>query len=95
MPNFDEIRDVKARFRQRLLAIPGVHCVAIGPKLVSGRLTAEPVIVVFVTKKKPLAEIRPEEVVPAEIEGIKTDVVEEELPHCYLRVSPTSSNTPC
>ena len=80
MPDFGKIRDVKARARQRLLAIPGVHCVAIGPKVVGGQLTAEPVIAVFVTKKKPLAEISPAEVIPAEIEGIKTDVVEEELP---------------
>jgi hypothetical protein len=94
MPDFDEIRDVKARFRQRLLAIPGVHCVAIGPKLVAGQLTAEPVIVVFVTKKKPLAEISPEEVIPPEIEGIKTDVVEEELPQLLAGGFPDEQQYP-
>lgn len=80
MPDFDKIRDVKARARQRLFAIPGVHCVAIGPKVIAGKPIAEPVIVVFVTQKKPLDEISPPEVIPSEIEGIKTDVVEEEMP---------------
>jgi len=94
MPDFDKIRDVKARSRQRLLAIPGVHCVAIGPKLVAGQLTAEPVIVVFVTKKKPLVEVSPEEVIPPEIEGIKTDVVEEELPQLLAGGLPDEQQYP-
>ena len=94
MPDFGKIRDVKARARQRLLAIPGVHCVAIGPKIVAGQLTAEPVIVVFVTKKKPSAEISPAEVIPAEIEGIKTDVVEEELPQLLAGGLPDEQQYP-
>ncbi len=94
MPDFGTIRDVKARARQRLLAIPGVHCVAVGPKVVGGQLTTEPVIAVFVTKKKPLAEISPAEVIPPEIEGIKTDVVEEELPQLLAGGLPDEQHYP-
>lgn len=94
MPDFGKIRDVKARARQRLLAIPGVHCVAIGPKMVAGQLTAEPVIAVFVTKKKPLAEVSPADVIPPEIEGIKTDVVEEELPQLLAGGLPDEQQYP-
>jgi len=94
MSDFAKIRDVKTRSRQRLLAIPGVHCVAIGPKVVAGKPTAEPVIVVFVTKKRPLAEISPEQVIPPEIEGIKTDVVEEELPQLLAGGLPDEQQYP-
>jgi len=53
MADLDRIRAVKAQASERLLAIPGVHSVAIGAKKVGGEKTAEPAIVVFVTSKKP------------------------------------------
>lgn len=83
MANFDEIRAVKARAQTRLLAIPGVHSVAIGSKKVAGKKTAEMAIAVFVDKKKPASDLKPDEVIPAEIEGIKTDVIEEPMPQLF------------
>jgi len=83
MADLDRIRAVKAQASERLLAIPGVHSVAIGAKKVGGEKTAEPAIVVFVTSKKPLGELTPQEVIPAEIDGVKTDVVEEEMPRLF------------
>jgi hypothetical protein len=88
MPDLDRIRAVKEKARNRLLAIPGVHSVAIGARKVGGQKTAEPAIVVFVVKKKPAAELKPEEMIPAEIDGIKTDVVEEELPRLFAGTLP-------
>ena len=38
---------------------------------------------VFVEKKKPVSELRPEEVIPAEIDGVKTDVYESEIPRIH------------
>lgn len=83
MANFDEIRAVKARARARLLAIPGVHSVAIGGKKVGGKKTADLAIAVFVKRKKPASELRPGDVIPAEIEGVKTDVIEEPMPQLH------------
>jgi hypothetical protein len=58
-----------------------VHAVGVGPKIVGGEQTSEPAILVFLVKKKPLTEIPPNEVVPPEVEGVKTDVVEVGIPH--------------
>lgn len=85
MNDFERIRAVKRAAQARLLSIPGVHSVGIGAKYVGGRNTAEPAIIVFVVKKKPMAELPPYEVVPPEIDGIKTDVVEEERPVLHAK----------
>jgi hypothetical protein len=65
------------------LAIPGVHSVAIGGKKVGGKATADTAIAVFVEKKRPASELKPDEVIPAEIEGVKTDVIEEAMPRLF------------
>jgi hypothetical protein len=80
MIDFARIRAVKRDAQARLLKIPGVHAVAIGPKVVAGKSTADPSIIVYLVKKKSLAEIPPEELIPPEIDGIKTDVIEQSLP---------------
>ncbi|MEV4052829.1 hypothetical protein AB0J55_16735 [Amycolatopsis sp. NPDC049688] len=58
-----------------LLAIPGVRLVALGGKEVDGRNTGELVIRVHVAAKLPEGEVPPEELIPAEIEGVRTDVI--------------------
>jgi hypothetical protein len=83
MIDFERIREIKRAAQGRLLAIPGVHAVGIGSKIVAGQRTDEPAIMVFVEKKRPLSELRPEEVIPEEIEGIKTDVYESEVPRIH------------
>lgn len=83
MPDFDRIREVKASARDRLLAIPGVHCVAIGSKKTAGEYTNEHAIVVFVTKKRQLDDLEPGELIPSEIEGVKVDVVESPMPRLH------------
>ena len=42
----------------------------------AGTWTAESCITVGVRKKRPLSELSPEEIIPAEIRGVKTDVIE-------------------
>jgi V8-like Glu-specific endopeptidase len=71
---------VKERVADRLLAIPGVHAVGVGAKLTAGERTPATSIRVYVTQKRPLAEIPEAERVPPEIEGVKTDVVEWPIP---------------
>ncbi len=76
MKDFEKVQEVKRAVQGRLLAIPGVHAVAVGPKIVGGKRTNDMSIMVYLIKKKPLAELRPEEVIPVEIDGVKTDVIE-------------------
>lgn len=76
MSEFEPIRAIKAREQRRLLRIPGVHAVGIGAKVVGGRQTDEAALTIFVVHKKPLDQLAAEHVIPAEIDGIKTDVIE-------------------
>ncbi len=55
---------------------PNVVGVGVGRKFVRGKETDELSIAVSVIKKLPEASLRMEEIIPKEIEGIKTDVIE-------------------
>jgi hypothetical protein len=72
----DRISRIKEEAEKVLFKIPGVHGVGIGHKHTKGKYTSELSIKVYVLRKKALQEIPPEEMIPAEIEGVKTDVVE-------------------
>lgn len=61
--------------RERLRAIPGVERIGFGLKEKGGEVLPEYVFRVYVRLKKPLSELSPEEVIPKEIDGIKTDVI--------------------
>jgi hypothetical protein len=71
---------IKDRAAERLLGLPGVHAVGIGGELTGGKPTGEVAIVVFVEAKRPPGEVPVEELIPAEIEGVRTDVVEQAPP---------------
>jgi len=60
--------------REELMKIPGVYDVAVGLKEINHQITDEIVFQVFVDKKINERELKPEEVIPKEIKGIKTDV---------------------
>lgn len=70
------IKPVKEAIEDDLLARPGVVGVDIGEKVSHGKKTGEPSILVFVEQKKPVKSLPPEEVVPPEVDGVKTDVQE-------------------
>lgn len=74
-----EIRPVKQRIEDELLSRPGVVGVDINEKTSGGKPTGELAIVVYVKKKRPKSQLRPEEVIPAEIDGIPIDVKEEHI----------------
>ncbi len=76
MTDVDRVRTVKRAAAARLHAIPGVHAVGVGFKVVGGKKTDQLAITVFVDKKKKPEELVQREIIPAEIEGIKTDVVQ-------------------
>ncbi len=70
------IRPVKERVEDALIAQPGVVAVDIGHKVSKGVSTGELSIVVYVDKKKSKSALPKDQVIPAEIDGIKTDVKE-------------------
>ena len=71
MVDYVRTRVVKEAVEARLLGYPGVHAVAIGPKITGGQRTGEPSILVFLVRKRPLLELAPEEVLPPEINRVK------------------------
>jgi hypothetical protein len=73
------IRPVKRRVEVDLLSRRGVVGVDIGEKVTAGRRTGQIGIVVYVRQKSPAARLRAADLVPAEIEGIATDVVADDV----------------
>jgi hypothetical protein len=59
-----------------LLAKPNVVGVAVGFKEEKGEKNGDLALIVLVEEKKPLAALSPDEVVPREVEGMRTDVYE-------------------
>ncbi len=90
MSDQQRIRSIKENVQDALLRIPGVHGVGIGHKTTKGEYTNELSIKVYVLKKKPLPDVDPGEVVPPQIEGIKTDVVETGPPERCVSEDTTS-----
>jgi hypothetical protein len=68
------IRSVKKEVEHKLLRLPHVTGVDIGPKVVAGEKTDVIAIRVYVDQK--LKEITPEQAVPQQIRGVPTDVIE-------------------
>src|SRR5918994_5701307 len=87
-------RELKERVAERLLALDGVHAVAVGGKTVDGRPTGELAIRIFTVEKRPLEEIPEDQRIPPEIEGVPTDVVEQEIPTIkqVAGIDPTQEN---
>jgi hypothetical protein len=80
MNDQDRIRAIKEKAEKLLFQIPGVHGVGVGHKRTGGEYTDELSIKVYVTRKKPLSQIPSAELIPPEIDGVKTDVVESNPP---------------
>ena len=73
------VRPVKERIEDELLKIPGVTAVDIAFKETDGKKTDQMAIVVHVREKKPKRALKAGETIPAEIDGIPTDVIEEDI----------------
>ncbi len=72
----DRIRPVKENVEDDLIAREGIVAVDIGEKVSGGEPTGQPSIVVYVQKKKPVSSLSKAQRIPAEIDGVPTDVVE-------------------
>ena len=86
------IQIAKRKARARLLSIPGVHAVGIGPKKVGGQPTNEIAIIVYVLEKRSPEEISVEEFIPSNIDGFKTDIVQSGMPSRSVNDDPDNVN---
>ena len=68
--------EVKRRHEQELLRKANVVAVGVGYCTRGGVMTKEVCIVVSVKNKEALSKLKPQDVIPAEIENIPVDVVE-------------------
>jgi hypothetical protein len=80
MSEFQRILHIKNAVQWKMFDIPGVHAVGIGVKTKGGQSTSELAIIISVIQKKPIAQLAEQERIPSEIDGVKTDIVESEIP---------------
>lgn len=73
---WDRLRAAKEKFEAFLLRKANVVGVGIGRKIVGGKETDEPAVIVFVERKLPEARLRKRDVIPKTLEDVKTDVIE-------------------
>ena len=68
--------EVKAAHQEALFKLAGVHAISVRPKITRDAWTTEFAIVVHVVRKRPAAELKPDEMIPPVIDGVSTDVIE-------------------
>jgi hypothetical protein len=76
MPTDEELLAIKERAAAQLMRLPGVNGVGIGGRVRGGERINELVLKVYVTTKRPPQEVEPAELIPAQFEGVPTDVAE-------------------
>jgi len=64
------------KHRVKLLGLKNVVGVGVGYKYVGGDNTGSPAYVVYVEKKVPLADLSRSHIIPRQIDGLDTDVIE-------------------
>ena len=72
----DDVKAVKQQYQQELMGKPNVVGVGVGYKVVGGQKTDTLCVIVFVRQKVAAQSLSAEEVIPAQIEGVATDVIE-------------------
>lgn len=73
---WDRIRAAKEKFERFLMDKAHVIGVGIGKKIVAGRETDEPAVIVFVEKKIPEPQLNRKDIIPKTLDEVKTDVIE-------------------
>lgn len=69
-------REILGHHWQQLLQFPNVLNTAVGTKFKNGQDTKVPAIVVYVSKKVREVDLAPQDIIPKELEGVPTDVME-------------------
>lgn len=73
---FAEVHSAQASVEDELLGYDGVVGIGLGYKESGGKQTSKPSLVVMVEEKKSASELSSKQVIPSEISGIPTDVIE-------------------
>ncbi len=73
---FQRASEVKDRYEQTLLSKANVVGVGVGIRQLDGVYTGEVALIVMVREKLPKTQIREEDLVPTEIDGVPVDVQE-------------------
>jgi hypothetical protein len=68
--------DVKRRYQDDLMRKANVVGVGVGVRRAGGQPTDDIAVVVMVSRKLPIAQLDPEDVVPSQIDGVPLDVQE-------------------
>jgi hypothetical protein len=76
MISYNHVKRVLDKKQKSILAKKGVVATGIAYKIINGERTQELALVCSVDKKKPLSEIRKQDLIPSAVKGIPTDVVE-------------------
>jgi hypothetical protein len=76
MSQYDEVKQAKTFHREALLGKPNVIGVGVGYRVDRGRTTDELSVVVMVRQKLPPAALDERSMVPQEVAGVRTDVVQ-------------------
>lgn len=75
--SFEEAQAVKKKYIHTLMSKKGVVACGTGYKhSKTSPDEKEPTIICYVLEKKPLSELSPEDVIPRELEGVPTKVIE-------------------
>jgi hypothetical protein len=72
----EHVQVIKKRHEPRLLQLANVAGLGLGFKEVGGQTTDQIAIIANVTRKLPLDQLDPHDVVPPQLEGVPTDVQE-------------------
>ncbi|MDX3538024.1 hypothetical protein PV721_27475 [Streptomyces sp. MB09-01] len=72
-------REVKRVAAERLRSYSNVIGLGVGLEEAEGRRTGKVAVIVYVSRKLPEAQLRADEILPEEIEGVPVDVVEAEF----------------
>lgn len=70
------IADIQQRHQDKLLRYPNVVGVATGIRTRKGKPTGEPSLVVYVSRKRPKKDLKPDQILPRSLDGVPVDVVE-------------------
>ncbi|SES22229.1 hypothetical protein [Salipaludibacillus aurantiacus] len=90
----EKVKKVKTKKNEAdFLRKKNVVGVGVGVKLKDGKPTGKPALVTFVTSKKPLESLDKEDVVPEEVDGVETDVVEIGMPTVQIGLEEGNTDT--
>ena len=75
-PDEAQIQEVKEKYEEKLLLLPNVAGVGIGYKITKGIQGNYFCLKIYVSKKIPSKKLSKNQIIPAQLDGIQTDVEE-------------------